>query len=239
MAVYQVRFFLLFLNGSGRLGMRSVLLILLCLLISYRVKGEEVRDVFVIDTFSGCISQKNGLPCGWHPTQRTVEMFSVQKSDGNHYVKIKTRGGNTTIGCKIKGDISEYPFLCWKWRIHRLPSGAREDVKWISDSGAGVYVIFRGTLRLNRIIKYVWSSTLPEGTVTESPFNGRAKIKVLRSGEGLLGSWVNEKVNVKEDYIKLFGSEPPDVEAIAIMSDADNTRSFVEADYDDFWISRF
>lgn len=166
-------------------------------------------------------------------------MFSVQKSDGNHYVKIKTRGGNTTIGCKIKGDISEYPFLCWKWRIHRLPSGAREDVKWISDSGAGVYVIFRGTLRLNRIIKYVWSSTLPEGTVTESPFNGRAKIKVLRSGEGLLGSWVNEKVNVKEDYIKLFGSEPPDVEAIAIMSDADNTRSFVEADYDDFWISRF
>ena len=83
------------------------------------------------------------------------------------------------------------------------------------------------------------SSTLPEGTVTESPFNGRAKIKVLRSGEGLLGSWVNEKVNVKEDYIKLFGSEPPDVEAIAIMSDADNTRSFVEADYDDFWISRF
>jgi hypothetical protein len=28
----------------------------------------------------------------------------------NHYVKIRTKGGNPTIGCKFRGDISEYRF---------------------------------------------------------------------------------------------------------------------------------
>ena len=123
--------------------------------------------------------------------------------------------------------------------MHNLPNGAAENVRKRSDSAAGVYVIFHGALKLNKIIKYVWSTTLQKGTLTESPFNSNVKIVVLKSGnEGnLLGQWVNEIVNVQSDYEKIFKAKPPIVEAVAILSDADNTESIAEADYDDFWIS--
>ena len=122
--------------------------------------------------------------------------------------------------------------------MHRLPVGGREDIKRLADSGAGVYVIFSDHFRMNRMLKYVWSSTLPVGMETESPYNSRVKIVVKQSGSEESGRWIDEKVNVVEDFERLFGSEAPEVEAIAIMSDADNTQSFAEADYDDFRISR-
>jgi hypothetical protein len=81
---------------------------------------------------------------------------------------------------------------------------------------------------------------LQKGIVTESPFNPNVKIVVLKTGnEGdLLGQWVNETVNLWSDYERIFKSKPPIVEAVAILSDADNTESIAEADYDDFWISK-
>ena len=218
--------------------MRVSVFCFLVMSVMCSAESDEFRSKMVIDTFTDCVSLEDGLPCGWYGTQRDVGMYSLRSDRGNHFVKVRTEGGNTTIGCKFTENASEYPFLAWRWRVHKLPSGAREDVKKLSDSGAGVYVIFRGTLRLNRMIKYVWSSTLPVGTVTESPFNGRAKIKVLRSGGEKMGCWIGEKVNVMRDYEEIFGSKPPQIEAIAIMSDADNTQSSVEADYDDFLISR-
>ena len=41
-------------------------------------------------------------------------------------------------------------------------------------------------------------------------------------------------MNAYEDYRRLFGGEPRLVEAIAVITDSDNTLSPVKADYDDF-----
>lgn len=202
-----------------------------------QVAGAEYRKV--IDTFSTCIDDKGYIPCGWYSTQKEVRMFSIQNEDGNRYVKIQTAGGNTTIGMRYCYNAKEYPVLNWKWRVLNLPANANESIRKLSDSGAGVYVIFRGPFKLNRMIKYVWSTTLQKGVVTESPFNSLVKIVVLQSGmnQNQSGKWLMEKVNVYEDFQRLFGAEPPMIEAVAIMSDSDNTNSAVEADYDDFWIS--
>lgn len=198
----------------------------------------DLKKIMVVDTFSSCLSFQNGLPCGWYATQRNVQMFSLeQEQDGNRFIKIKTAGGNTSLGIKFSYDVDTYHYLSWKWRVHQLPSRAREDLRRYSDSAAGVYVIFNGRMKLNRIIKYVWSSSLPRGAITESPFNRRTKIVVLRCGSNTVGNWIEEKVDVYADYRRIFGTAPPEVQAIAIMSDSDNTESFVEADYDDFRIS--
>ncbi len=195
----------------------------------------------VVDTFSNCHSDKHSnLPCGWGPPRswNDVGMYSLEQENGNYYVKVKTEGGVTTIGRPFPFKLSEYPLLSWSWRMHTLPKGADERVKKLGDSGAAVYVIFQGKLMRNRILKYVWSTSLQMGTLTESPYNSRAKIIVLRSGEQDKGGWVQETVNLVEDYKRLFGGTPPAVEGIAILSDGDNTNSLVEADYDDFQVSR-
>jgi hypothetical protein len=164
-------------------------------------------------------------------------MFSIQKEMGKEFLRIKTEGGCTSIGKKHNFSVEHYPFLSWKWRIHQLPSGGDETKRNKNDSGAGIYVIFKGKFKFNDIIKYVWSSTLPPGTITNSPYNSRARIVVLRSGTEKKGQWITQKVNIKEDYRRLFGKDPPEVEVIGLLTDADNTSSEAMADYDDIQIS--
>ncbi|MDO5577069.1 MAG: DUF3047 domain-containing protein [Fibrobacter sp.] len=195
--------------------------------------SENKLSSIVIDTFSNYTNENNKLPYGWYATQDDVSMFFMEKENENWFIKIRTQGGNTTIGKECKYRVSEYPVLSWRWRMHKLPDGARESVRDSADSGAGVYVIFKGAFRLNRMLKYVWSSSLPKGSVTDSPYNKRTKIIVLRNNTDRLGEWLFEEVNVLEDYRRVFNEEPPKVECIAIMSDSDNTQSLVEADYDD------
>jgi hypothetical protein len=206
--------------------------------LSCEVYGEaSLRRV--IDTFSTCVEVNKCVPCGWHSSQSKVEMISVVNENGNRFVKIKSQGGNTSIGIRASYDALLYPMLSWRWRVHKLPSGAAENVRKRSDSAAGVYVIFHGAFKLNKIIKYVWSTSLRKGVITESPFNPNVKIMVLKSGDGnnTLGQWVDETVNVQRDYEMIFKEKSPVVEAVAILTDADNTESTAEADYDDFWIS--
>ncbi len=216
---------------AGKMNARWLLLIG-C--VVYNFAGSEE---LVIDRFSDCV-EDSGIPCGWHSSQRDVGMFSVVSEGGNFFVRIRTEGGNTSIGRQKNYESREYPWLHWRWRAHALPQGADERDRRSSDSGAGVYVIFKGRFRLNRIIKYVWSTSLSVGTVIRSPFNPRARVVVLQSGEDNIGRWVRERVNVYEDYNRFFGSNPPLVEGIGFMSDGHETVSFVKADYDDFTVTR-
>ena len=122
--------------------------------------------------------------------------------------------------------------------MHNLPEGGNETQRGKNDSGAAIYIIFKGNFRLNNILKYVWSSSLPIGTVTSSPYNKRAKVIVLKSGAGNVGKWFSETVNIQKDYQRLFGGKMPSVEGIAILSDSDNTSSSAIADYDDIKIEK-
>ncbi len=195
---------------------------------------EKKPQSLVIDTFTSYGNSK--IPAGWRPSRNDTSMFSVRNEKQNFFTRIFTKGGCTSIGKLFRFSAREYPILTWKWRVNSLPEGAKEDKKDANDSGASVYIIFKGNFKLNNILKYVWSSTLPEGTVTGSPYNKNAKIIVLRSGGTDTGKWVTEKVNIRQDYKRLFGKEPPPVEGIAILSDADNTRSVAAADYDDLMV---
>lgn len=216
--------------------MRVVLIMVIFLIVES--SSSAVGDSCLIDTFSTLCTDRWTLPCGWYSSRNDVTMISLANESGNYFVKFKTRGGCTCIGKKCSYCSLDYPFLSWKWRMHLLPQNAREDLKKYADSGAGVYVIFRAKMGLNRIIKYVWSSSLSVGSVIENPFNCKAKVVVLRNSKDKMGCWVHEEVNVFEDYRRFFNSAPPMVDVVAIMSDSDNTQSLVEADYDDFWIRK-
>ena len=103
-----------------------------------------------------------------------------------------------------------------------------------------MYVIFKGGFIgiLGKTLKYVWSSTLPVGTMVKSPYSGSTMIFVIKSGTAGLDAWGCEKRDVYEDYVKAFGSQPPLIRGIAIMTDADNTKSSAWADYDDFFMTK-
>jgi len=72
-------------------------------------------------------------------------------------------------------------------------------------------------------LSYVWSSAIEKNRMIVSPYTDRAMMILLRMGEKDAGSWMEEEVNMLEDYRKAFGADPPSRARIAIMNDSDNT----------------
>ncbi len=177
------------------------------------------------------------FPSNWKvrgDAREAAEIYKVAEEDGNHFLHARAINQDVQVGLARPFELSHYPFLSWRWRVEQLPPGADESVKRANDSAAGVYVLF-GSRVMPRVLKYVWSSSLPKGTRLTSPHYWRAKIIVLQSGPPA-GAWHKEMVNVYKDYKELFGSEPGRVEGIAVLTDSNDTQTQAEAAYDDFML---
>ena len=154
---------------------------------------------------------------------------------------------------KVSWDIYSFPFISWDWRVRILPAGGNESNDDYNDSAASLYVIFQRSRipfaswqkQPANWIKYVWSSTLPVGTVVRKKvtrfgvclYDGR--YVVVASGEKNLGKWITFKRNVLADYRSYFGGNPAfNPIEIAIITDSNTTHTKAEADYDNIVIYR-
>ena len=176
----------------------------------------------------------DGKQSGWRNASWPEVYYRVREEEGgNLYLAAETRDAAIDAGRKADINLRIYNKVRWRWRVWDLPEGGNEENKNTNDSGAAVRLVFYGGLR-PRMLKYVWSSTLPAGTRTESAGNSKIKVIVLQSGPERTGEWVWEEVNAYDDYKTLFGGEPRPVRFLGVISDANNTKSQAKADYDDF-----
>lgn len=178
---------------------------------------------------------------GWRysKTKKSDVYYRILQEDNNHYLNGKTKGGAVNFGREakvtfrgreIKANVRLFQKLRWRWRVHDLPEGTDETDSDKNDSAAAVRLIFGTSILSGKSLKYIWSATLPTGTVIES---SRQYTIVLRSGTDDLGKWVWEEVNAYQDYRRLFGGDPRPVDVLALLTDSNNTGTVVEADYDD------
>jgi hypothetical protein len=202
------------------------------------------RDsIFVLERFDSYIKDVGKFPKNWEgrtgwrqsKTEKSEDLYySIQIEDEDCFLRAETIGKATNVGRDARVNLRVYNLLRWRWRVHTLPEGANEQEENKNDSGAAVRLVFKGGWPVPKTLKYVWSTTLPKGTETASPSSDRTQVVVLQSGIDHLGEWVWQEVNAYEDYRRLFGGEPRLVEALAVITDSDNTLSPVKADYDDF-----
>ena len=170
---------------------------------------------------------------GWRRAGKKDLYYTIQTEDDDFFLRASTTGKAIDAGRKANINLRIYNRLRWRWRVFKLPRDGNEQIKDKNDSAAAVRLVFHGGM-VPKTLKYVWSATLPVGTETESPLNSRTKVVVLESGSSKLREWVWEEVDAYEDYKRLFGGEPRPVKYLAVITDSDNTRSPVIADYDDF-----
>ena len=144
---------------------------------------------------------------------------------------------------KVKVFITPEMVLSWDWKASKFPK--KPDPKKLADRAqddfaARIYLVFPGvTFFGSNVIEYIWDESLPPGTVSSSPFSDRVKLFVIRSckpsGENSTcppdrQGWAHEERNIYEDYTALFESKPDRaLEAIALMSDSDNTHTSSQA----------
>jgi hypothetical protein len=185
----------------------------------------------------------NADPIGSVPLRWEARGGSVQSTyhikadaDGNRYLAARSQGTGVQLGIELQVQPQECPVLAWRWRVWELPLDAGERHLKTLDSAAAVYAVF-GSRLFPRILKYVWSTSVPAGSAFKHPSSGRMAIIVVNSGPDSLGRWQPVRRDLIEDYKEAFGSMPGTLIALGVKTDSDSTRSSAQADYDDIQLA--
>ena len=205
-----------------------ILIVPLCAFVS-NVPASEIQ----VSHFS-----TEGL-AGWEPKifkGRTE--YLLQKENGRTVVKAVSHAAASGMVRKIHFEPSTYRYLRWSWKIAHTIKGGDEKSKAGDDYAARLYVIFPGRFFWQmKAINYIWANTLPTGEYVPNPFASDAKMLAVESGNGKAGQWVSEERDLLADYRLMFGTDPPAADAIAIMTDTDNTGGNAEAWYGEISLS--
>ena len=122
-------------------------------------------------------------------------------------------------------DLRKTPYMNWSWRVDSVLSGVNEHKKSGDDFPARVYVVVSGGFFFwrTRALNYVFSSNQPEGSSWENPYTSNVRLIAVQSGLQGSGKWTSFKRNVREDFRREFGDDIETLDAVAIMSDTDNS----------------
>jgi len=195
--------------------------------------SAEPADTRILEDFSS--NHVNQFPSDFKTSpfhkSKAKKVYSVQEESGNLYLRASDKG-ETGIPLirRLSWDVNQWPHFSWRWRARMLPEKAE-----LQDTACAVYVVFGGTH--GNTLKYVWSTTLPAGTVDEQKA-GKFFVIVRESGQKRVGLWTTVDEDLKADYKKYFKKNPDKVaDGFAVLTDGDDTHSPSACDYDDFKIS--
>ena len=160
--------------------------------------------------------------------------YSLVNDGGRTVLKAHSKKAASGFIKKVKLDTRKFPLLRWSWKVERTNSKEDIRIKAGDDFAARVYVIFPRTFFWQmRAINYVWAAKMPKDSHVPSPYTGNAIIVAVESGDESAGAWVCEERNIREDYLRFFHEEPPELGGVAIMTDTDNTGEESTAWYGD------
>lgn len=215
-----------------------------------------------IGHFSVAEADSNGHPAPWMPVSfgdvdRKTQYRLVKqpvRGDTTSVVRAVSDGGAAGLGQEVWLDPRQYPILTWQWKVSNVLEKGNAREKDGDDYPARIYVTFEydpsnfGFLDRakyealqalgydqvpTRALNYIWASRIEKGTILENPFTDWVQMVAVESGSTKVGTWVRERRNIRADYRRAFGEEPPPINGIAIMTDTDNTGASATAYYGD------
>ncbi len=185
---------------------RGVFLIVACLMaclvsvaLSSVVFAQENSGSVTLEDFT---QVNDGFPKDWD-AQRSIttakETYGIHQEDGVGFVKAND-ASQRIYTKKISWDPKTHPILTWRWRVHSVPEGA--------EFIAAVYPSLDTDLMFIPVnTKYVWSPDKPVGTIKKGGMFGSTEI-VIRTGADSTGEWVEERINVYQDFLDIHEHEP-------------------------------
>ena len=208
--------------------------VLVVVLAQFAVAAPPVRgeDCTTIEDFSqGKVGE---FPPGWKVRKEEGRsVYTIQEEGGRRFLHAASRGLGIQAAKELAWDLARYPWLAWSWRPIEFPTGADERNAKTNDSALSVYGVFPNNMWSVKTVKYVWSAVVPVGTRLDSS-RGLTQVRVLRSGIDR-GKWMDERVNLLDDYRAYFAtSDVPTPAGIAVLTDADDTKSRAQGDYANF-----
>lgn len=201
------------------------------------------HGIFIREEFAGL---ENWKPLVFPKIPRH-SLYSIEADGAFRYLKAQSDASSSGLIYTGQFDVYTYPKIRWRWKVDNLYVGEQVNkagAKEGDDYPIRIYVIFQydperadpiqrltysaakrrhGEYPPHSALNYVWASNVsPEPTMT-NPYTSRSKMIFLQMGDTLKGRWVEESVNVLEDYRRVFGENPPATASLAIMNDSDDT----------------
>lgn len=195
--------------------------------------GAAAADCIVLEDFSR--AKVGEFPADWKPRKDPGRaVYTVREEGGRRFLAAVSEGIGIQAAREQPWDIAAYPVLAWAWRLKEHPRGSDERQTKTNDSALAVYAVWPHSSVSLKSLKYIWSAVVPKGTPLTSSA-GLTQVKVLRTGAAPRGEWVEERVNVAEDYRARFKEpEVPKPAGIAVLTDADDAKGRAAGDYASF-----
>jgi hypothetical protein len=180
--------------------------------------------------------------------------YSLVRDGEKTVLKAQAEAAMSGLTYPIRVNIREFPLLQWRWKISAPVKTADMTTKAGDDYAARIYVMFdypreklpfgtRTKLSIaeslygqkipTAALNYVWDNRQPVGTIQPNTYTDRARMVVLQSGAAKAGQWVMETRDLAADFRAAFGEDAPDVVAVALATDTDNTGESTTAWYGD------
>lgn len=209
-----------------RLALAATLVITAPCLVAQQALGADDRVVFGFDGPPG----DNGVPAPWSFRRWSPTLgfgsfeatAKVDKKDGTPVLCVKSVRSGFIVGTKRDIDASKLREVTWSWQAETLPKGGSFRERATNDQALQVLFTFDG----GKVLSYVWDTTGPVGaTGSGLAWENDVQVMVLEAGSAKLGQWVTERRNLHEDYRKLFGATPKQLQGVAVQSNSQHTDS--------------
>lgn len=176
---------------------------------------------------------------GWETKSfKGMTDYRIVQEQGRTVLKGHAQGAASGLTKKLKFNPATWRYLTWSWKIAGTVPGGNARTKQGDDYAARVYVVFPGRFFWQmRALNYIWANRLPKGEFVPNAFTNRAMLIAVESGPAKAGQWVTVRRDILADYRRVFGEDPPEAGAIAIMTDTDNTGTEATAWYGDITLA--
>lgn len=206
-----------------------------CLILCFALMIFQVqaKDVMVGHFSSGEMKE-------WEPKIfNKLTDYQLVSLKGKKVLQAQSHDSASGLVKKIKIDLNKTPYLNWSWKINNTITGINEKNKNGDDYPGRVYVIFSPSIFIwkTRAINYVWSGNQPIDSHWDNAYTDKNLMIAIQGKDSPVGQWLKQKRNIKADFQQYFQLSVEQIDAVAIMSDSDNSHGQASAYFGDIYFS--
>lgn len=224
------------------------------------IHGSD-SDVIVVGRFSEMAP--GVLESGWEPmTFNKIEShtrYTLVEDEGRTVLRADSNASASGLIKQMQIDPNDYPVLTWDWKVSNIIANGDVTKKSSDDYAAWIYIAFTedpehlsffqrakiATIKMiygktppSAALAYVWGNRAEVGSFHPNRNTDRIRMIVVESGPAHLNHWRSARRNIVTDFQRAFGTDPPRISGIAVMTDTDNTGESATAWYGDIVFSR-
>ncbi|MFB0506082.1 MAG: DUF3047 domain-containing protein [Thermodesulfobacteriota bacterium] len=232
---------------NGMVGLRESLhrycftypLIFLCISAAPQAHSGEGKFLVRED-----FNDLNSWKPFYFPKIKKHTSYTIESNGSESYVKAESNASASAVLYKKEFNIYQYSRMRWRWKVENVYINGNAKTKSGDDYPLRIYIVFKydhqkagfldklkynaakliyGEYPPHSSLNYIWANREYDETMITNAYTEKAKMVLLQKGDSNMGKWLNQDVNIREDYEKAFGEKPPPIASIVIMNDSDNT----------------